>query len=394
MSALFSPIPLGGLTLANRIAVSPMCQYSAVEGVAQPWHLVHVGNLMMSGASLVIMEATGVEAAGRITHGCLGLWNDAQETALAALVREARKLSGAALGIQLAHAGRKASSRSIADRWKGEVMPPEEGAWQTVGPSALPFDTGWHVPQAMDEAALARVRDAFAEAAKRADRAGFDAVEVHGAHGYLLHTFLSPISNRRTDRYGGSRENRLRYPLEVAAAVRAAWPRGKALGFRINSTDWHHDGATLDDAVALAAGLKEIGFDYAVMSAGNVAAGAQIPPATPGHQVEFAARVKRETGLTAMAVGFIVEARQAEAVVANGEADMVALGRAMLDDPRWGLHAAATLGVDVDYPPQYLRARPNNWIGYRVAHPGTGEIATTRQADRPASHAWDRPKTS
>ncbi|WP_293865607.1 NADH:flavin oxidoreductase/NADH oxidase [uncultured Alsobacter sp.] len=392
MSALFSPLPLGGITVPNRVAVSPMCQYSAVEGLAQPWHLVHVGNLMMSGAGLVIMEATGVEAAGRITHGCLGLWNDAQEEALADLVREAKKLSGAALGIQLAHAGRKASSRSIADRWKGEVLPPEEGAWQTCGPSALPFDTGWHVPQAMDDAALARVRDAFADSARRADRAGFDAVEVHGAHGYLLHTFLSPISNTRTDRYGGSRENRMRYPLEVAAAVREAWPRGKALGFRINSTDWHPDGATLDDAVALAAGLKAIGFDYAVMSAGNVAAGAQIPTATPGHQVEFAARVKRETGLTAMAVGFIVEARQAEAVVADGLADMVALGRAMLDDPRWGLHAAAALGVDVDYPPQYLRARPNNWIGYRVAHPDTGAIAATRQADRPASQSWDRPK--
>ena len=393
MSALFTPIPLGGLTLSNRIAVSPMCQYSAVEGVAQPWHLVHVGSLMMSGASLVIMEATGVEAAGRITHGCLGLWNDAQEAALASLVREAKKLSGAALGIQLAHAGRKASSRSIADRWKGEVLPPEEGAWQTWGPSALPFDTGWHVPAEMDEPALARVREAFVAAARRADRAGFDAVEVHGAHGYLLHTFMSPLSNHRTDRYGGSRENRLRFPLEVAAAVRDAWPRGKALGFRVNSTDWHPDGATLDDAVSLAAGLKAIGFDYAVMSAGNVAAGAQIPTAAPGHQVEFATRVKRETGLTAMAVGFIVEARQAEAVVADGLADMVALGRAMLDDPRWGLHAAAALGVDVDYPPQYLRARPNNWIGYRVAHPDTGEIAATRQMDRPASQNWDRPKT-
>ena len=391
MSALFSPFRLGPLDLGNRIVVSPMCQYSAVEGVAQPWHLIHAGNLMMSGAGLVILEATAVEARGRITHGCLALHSDAQEAALAGIVSEARKLSDARIGIQLGHAGRRGSARSIRDRWKGESLPPEEGAWRTCSPSAVAYNDTWAVPEELTPEGMAAIAQAFADAARRAERAGFDLVEVHAAHGYLLHCFLSPLTNRRTDAYGGSLENRMRFPLEVVRAVRDALGGRLALGVRINSTDWHPDGSTLDDALAFAKALQAEGVDYAVMSAGNLVPDAVIPPATPGHQVPFAARVKRETGLATMAVGFIVGPDQAEAIVAEGEADMVALARGMLDDPRWGWHAAATLGADIDYPPQYLRARPNNWTGYRIVHPDSQPAESGTQADRPSASGWDRP---
>ena len=242
MSALFSPGRIGGLDLENRVVVSPMCQYSAVDGTAQPWHLIHIGNLMMSGAGLVIMEATAVEAIGRGTHRCLGLYTDVHESALADLVREAKKLSSAKLGIQLTHSGRKASTRTIADRWKGEPLPPEEGAWTPVAPSALAFDQHWSVPDELDEDGIDRIVGAFADAAQRAFRAGFDLVEIHGAHGYLLHNFLSPLSNKRADGWGGSLENRMRFPIAVVRAVRDVWPRDKALGFRMNSTDWHPEG--------------------------------------------------------------------------------------------------------------------------------------------------------
>lgn len=393
MSALFQPIKVGGLELANRIVVSPMCQYSAVDGVAQPWHLVHIGGLMLSGAGLVIMEATGVEAEGRGTHGCLGLYNDTQEAALARLVSETRGFSKAAIGIQLQHAGRKASTRSIAERWKGESLPADEGAWKPWGPSALAFDEGWQTPAEMDEAAMQRIQAAFVQAAERADRAGFGLVEIHGAHGYLLHSFLSPLSNRRTDQWGGSFENRARFPVEVARAVRNVWPVGKALGFRVNSTDWHPDGLSLEDAVTLGRMLQGAGVDYVVMSAGNIAPGIKIPPATPGHQVEFATTLKEKTGLTAMAVGMILHPKQAESIVAAGQADMVAIGRAFLDNPRWGIHAAAELGVDIAYADQFIRARPNNWIGFKQVHPGSSVELTNRQLDRPAESSWDRPAT-
>ena len=247
MSALFSPLQLGPLELENRIVVSPMCQYSAVDGMAQPWHLIHIGNLMMSGAGLVILEATAVEARGRITHGCLGLYSDEQEAALTAIVREVRNLSRARIGIQLGHAGRRGSARSIRDRWKGESLPPEEGAWQTCSPSALAYNENWAVPAELTVDGIAAIVDAFADAARRAVRAGFDLIEVHAAHGYLLHCFLSPLTNRRTDAYGGSLANRMRFPLEVVRAVRDAADGKVALGVRVNSTDWHPDGATPDD---------------------------------------------------------------------------------------------------------------------------------------------------
>lgn len=391
MSALFSPGRIGPIHIENRIVVSPMCQYSAVDGTAQPWHLVHVGGLMMSGAGLVIMEATAVEAIGRGTHGCLGLYRDDHEAVLAGLVCEARKLSSARLGIQLTHCGRKASTRTIPDRWKGEPLPPEEGAWTPVAPSALAFDKHWPVPDELDEDGIARIIQAFASSAERAARAGFDLIEIHGAHGYLIHNFLSPLSNRRSDRWGGTLEKRMRFPLEVARAVRSVLPRDKALGFRINSTDWRPDGSSLEDAVELARALEGAGLDYAVMSSGNIAPGIAIPPASPGHQVPFATEIKRQTGLTAMAVGMIGRPEQAEAVIANGDADFVALARPMLDNPRWGLHAAAALGADIRYPPQYIRARPNNWLGFGFVHPDARPPETSLQLDRPSSVSWDRP---
>jgi|SRR5712664_1473266 len=262
MSALFSPERIGGLELENHIVVSPMCQYSAVDGVAQPWHLIHVGSLMMSGAGLAIMEATAVEEIGRGTHGCLGLYADRQQEALAGLVREAKRVSAAKLGIQLTHSGRKASTRTIPERWRGEPLPSEEGAWTPVAPSALPFDRHWPVPGELDEEGIDRIVRAFANSATRALRAGFDLIEIHGAHGYLIHNFLSPLSNKRIDRWGGSLENRMRFPLSIARAVRDVCPPDKALGFRLNSTDWHPDGSTLDDAVILAKALESAGVDY------------------------------------------------------------------------------------------------------------------------------------
>ena len=394
MSALFQPLRMGGVSLENRIVVSPMCQYSAVEGLAQPWHLIHVGGLMLSGAGLVIMEATATEAAGRITHGCLGLYTDEHETALTSLVAEAKKLSDAAIGIQLSHAGRRASCRSIRDRNKGESLPPEEGAWQTFGPSGFGYDETWHTPKEMDADDIARVTQSFVDAALRADRAGFDVLEIHAAHGYLLHQFLSPVTNHRTDAYGGSTENRMRFPLEVVRAARAVWPKHKALGVRVNSTDWHPQGQCIADALTFAQQLEAAGVDYVVMSAGNLAPGSKIPPATPGHQVNFATLIKRRTSLVTMAVGLIATPELADEIIRENKADLVAIGRAMLDNPRWGLHAAARLGVDVDYAPQYLRARPNNWLGFPLAHPEAQPVKATRQADRPASGAgWDRPST-
>lgn len=394
MSALFSRGRIGGLELENRIVVSPMCQYSAVDGVAQAWHLVHVGNLMLSGAGLVIMEATAVEAIGRGTHGCLGLYTDDQETALASLIREARKLSTTKLGLQLTHAGRKASTRTIPERWRGEPLPADEGAWTPVGPSALPFDAAWGMPHELDDAEILAIIDRFAASAERAHRAGFDLIEIHGAHGYLIHNFLSPISNQRGDRWGGSLENRMRFAVMIARAVRSAWPADKPLGFRLNSTDWHPDGGTLDEAVILAKALETAGVDYVVMSSGNIAPGISIPPASPGHQVPFATEIKQHTGLTAMAVGMITAADQAEAIIAGQRADFVAIARPILDNPRWGLHAAAALGVDIDYAPQYIRVRPNNWLGFKHVHPDARPPDTTRQLDRPRSASWDRPQSS
>jgi 2,4-dienoyl-CoA reductase-like NADH-dependent reductase (Old Yellow Enzyme family) len=355
MSALFSPIHLRDLALPNRIMIAPMCQYSAQNGEANDWHFVHIGSLALSGAAMFCIEATGVEAIGRITPGCLGLWNDATEAALKPIMASVRKHSKIAIAMQLAHAGRKASSHVPWDG--GQLIPLAEGGWQPVAPSAVPHKEGEAPPLALDDAGLARVREAFVATTKRADRLGIDALEVHSAHGYLLHQFLSPIANRRTDRYGGSLQNRMRFPLEVFDAVRAAFPNHKPVGVKISATDWVEGGWDLAQSIEYAKELKARGVDWIDVSSGGVSPLQKIPLA-PGYQVPFAEKIREATGVTTMAVGLITEAKQAEEIVASGKADMVALARAMLYDPRWGWHAAAELGGHVEAPPQYWRSQP------------------------------------
>jgi len=356
MSALFSPIKLRGLELANRIMVAPMCQYSAVNGEANDWHFTHINTLALSGAAMFCIEATHVEAIGRITPGCLGLWNDATEAALKPILASVRKHSKIAVAMQLAHAGRKGSS---FEPWNGgQQIPLAKGGWQTEGPSALPHKEGELAPLALDAQGPARIRDAFVAAAKRAERLGIDAIELHGAHGYLLHQFLSPISNQRTDQYGGSLQNRLRYPLEVFDAVRAVFPNQKPVGIKVSATDWVEGGWDLDQTIEFARELKKRGVDWIDVSSGGVSPQQKIP-LSPGYQVPFAQGIKEATGITTMAVGLITQARQAEEIVASGKADMVALARGMLYDPRWGWHAAAELGGQVDAPPQYWRSQPS-----------------------------------
>ena len=358
MARLFSPLDLGPVRLPNRIVVSPMCQYSADDGCMSDWHLQHLMTLAMSGAGLVVVEATAVERIGRITHGDTGLYSDANERAMARSLAAARAvaLPGTRFGIQIAHAGRKASARRP---WEGgTALADDEDAWQTVAPSPLALDEGWPVPAALDEDGIERVRRAFVDAVRRAVRLGFEAVELHMAHGYLLHSFQSPVSNRREDRWGGDREGRMAFPLLVARSVREAVPETVALGARITGSDWVDGGLGVEDAVACAAALKSVGLDYVCVSSGGVAPRARIPLG-PGYQVPFAAKVKAETGLVTRAVGLIADPHQAEAIVARGEADCVALARAMLDNPRWGWHAAAELGGEVTAPPQYWRSQPS-----------------------------------
>jgi NADPH2 dehydrogenase len=358
MSVLFSPVTLGGVELSNRIVVSPMCQYSALDGCASDWHIAHLGMLANSGAGLVIVEATHVERHGRITHGCMGLYSDDNEAALARVMAYCRRHGTAKFGVQLAHAGRKASSQRP---WEGgQALPPGADPWETIAPSPLPFGDGWHVPRMATLDDIARARGAFVAAAKRAVRIGFDTIELHYAHGYLAHSFLSPISNHRTDRYGGSLENRMRFGREVAQAVRAIVPKGIALGARITGSDWCDGGLTADDAVAFAKALKSDGLDYIDVSSGGIAATVRNPTSL-GYNVPVAERVKREAGITTRTVGLIVTPEQAEAIVAEGKADMVALARGMLDDPRWGWHAAHALGDEVVRVPQYQRAGPKLW---------------------------------
>jgi 2,4-dienoyl-CoA reductase-like NADH-dependent reductase (Old Yellow Enzyme family) len=355
MSALFSPIQLRGLALPNRIMIAPMCQYSAENGEANDWHLVHIGSLALSGAAMFCIEATGVEAIGRITPKCLGLWNDATEAALKPIMASVRKHSKIAIAMQLAHAGRKASSHVPWDG--GQLIPLAEGGWQPVAPSAVPHKEGEAPPLALDDAGLIRVREAFVATTKRAMRLGIDALEVHSAHGYLLHQFLSPIANRRTDGYGGSLQNRMRFPLEVFEAVRAAFPNDKPVGVKISATDWVEGGWDLAQSIEYAKELKARGVDWIDVSSGGVSPLQKIPLA-PGYQVPFAEKIREATGVTTMAVGLITEAKQAEEIVATAKADMVALARAMLYDPRWGWHAAAELGAHVEAPPQYWRSQP------------------------------------
>ncbi len=360
MSALFSPIKLAGLELPNRIVVAPMCQYSADDGVGTDWHITHLGMLANSGAGMLVIEATHVERRGRITHGCLGLYSDACEAALEHIVYHCHHIGTAKIAIQLAHAGRKASS---ARPWEGaKALTAAEDAWPTIGPSALPFGPGWHTPAAMTEDDMAKVNAAFTDAAKRSLRIGFDAIELHFAHGYLLHSFLSPLANKRNDQYGGSFEGRMRFPLEVVKSVRAAVPRHVPLGARITGTEWVDGGLNADDAVATARALKDAGLDYIDISSGNITPDSRWP-SDPGFNVPVAERVRRETGIATRVVGMIAGAQQAEDIVASGKADMVAMARAFLDDPHWGWHAAYALGADVPRPSQYARTAPKLWPG-------------------------------
>jgi 2,4-dienoyl-CoA reductase-like NADH-dependent reductase (Old Yellow Enzyme family) len=357
MSALFSPIKLRGLALPNRIMVAPMCQYSAENGEANDWHFTHINMLALSGAAMFCVEATHVEAIGRITPGCLGLWNDATEAALKPILASVRKHSRTAVAMQLAHAGRKGSSHRP---WEGgQQIPIGEGGWQTVAPSAVPHKEGEAPPLELDAAGLARIRDAFVSAARRAERLGIDALELHGAHGYLLHQFLSPIANKRTDQYGGSLQNRMRYPLEVFDAIRAVFPASKPIGVKVSASDWVEGGWDLPQTIEFVRELKKRGVDWIDASSGGVSPLQKIP-LSAGYQVPFAQAIREATGVTTMAVGLITEAKQAEEIVATGKADMVALARAMLYDPRWGWHAAAELGGQVEAPPQYWRSQPSS----------------------------------
>ena len=359
-SALFSPLRLADLALDNRIVVSPMCQYSADDGVASDWHVSHLGMLANCGAGLVIIEATHVERHGRITHGCMGIYSDHCEAALTRVIDHCHRIGTAKFGIQLAHAGRKASSQRP---WEGgQALPPGADPWDTVGPSAIPFGPGWHTPRAATEEDLARIREAFVSAAKRSLRIGFNAIELHMAHGYLLHAFMSPFSNKRNDQYGGPLENRMRYPLEVTRAVRAVVPKGVPLGARITGSDWLEGGLTPADAVAITRMLKEAGLDYVDVSSGGATSDARTPT-TPGYNVDIAADVRRETGIATRTVGLIVTPKQAEAVVADGKADMIALGRAALDNPHWAWNAARVLGAEVKRPQQYARTAGKMWPG-------------------------------
>jgi NADPH2 dehydrogenase len=355
---LFSPIRLGGLSLPNRIVIPPMCMYSAHDGNIGDWHVMHLGNLSHSGAGLLVVEATAVAPEGRITPHCAGLWSDANEAAFARVLQSVRQYSNMPLAIQLGHAGRKASCQVP---WKGSAqMLPADGGWQTVAPSALAFTDGDAEPQALDLAGLTRIKAAFVHAAQRADRLGFDAVELHGAHGYLLHQFLSPLSNQRSDTYGGSLENRLRFPLEAFDAVRAVWPAHKALGIRISATDWIEGGWTPEESAVFAKELKARGCDFIDVSTGGLSPAQKID-AVPGFQVPFATGIKEASGLPTMAVGLITEPSHAEELLVQDQADMICVGRGMLYNPRWGWHAAAALGATIHTPPQYWRAAPGGF---------------------------------
>jgi NADPH2 dehydrogenase len=354
-SALFQPIRFRGLALANRIMVSPMCQYSAIDGSMTDWHLAHLGMLANSGADLLCFEMTDVEPIGRITPGCSGLYSDANEAALQRVVAHCREHGQAKLAIQLAHAGRKASTAPPWDSRK--TLGPEEGGWQPVAPSALSTGEGELVPRALTVEEIGTLVTKFAEATRRARRIGFDAIELHAAHGYLMHEFLSPLSNRREDVYGGPLANRMRFPLEVFAAVRSEWPDDKPLGVRVSCTDWVEGGWDIEQSVAFAGELKKLGCDWIDASSGGLVKH-QVIPTMPGYQVPFAERIRKQVGVPTIAIGLITEPRHAEKIVAEGKADMVALARGFLWEPRWAWRAALELGATPQIPRQYLRGRP------------------------------------
>lgn len=353
---LFEPVSLGPLKLHNRIVIAPMCQYSSEDGAATDWHMMHLGHLALSGAGLLIIEATGVEPEGRISYADMGLYSDHTERALARVLESIRRYSTMPIAIQLAHAGRKASTDLP---WKGgkQIARDDKKGWQTVSASALGFHSTDNPPAALDKAGLKRVRDAFVAAAKRSARLGLDGIEIHSAHGYLLHQFLSPHANQRTDEYGGSLENRMRFPLEVFDAVREAYPAGCPVWVRLSAQDWAEGGWTLEESIEYSKALKARGAAAIHVSSGGLTPKQQIKMG-PHYQVPFSKEIKEKAGIKTIAVGLITDPKQAEEIVREDEADMVALARGILYDARWPWHAAAELGAKIKPPPQYLRSAP------------------------------------
>ncbi|MEM0905836.1 MAG: NADH:flavin oxidoreductase/NADH oxidase [Pseudomonadota bacterium] len=371
-SLLFSPLTIKGLTLKNRIVVAPMCQYSAIDGFVGDWHIPHLTQFALGGAGLVLMEATAVTAEGRISHGCSGLWSDDHVEPLRPIIRMAQSY-GAAIGIQLGHAGRKAST---SRPWDGEAplgdadVAHGEPPWQTVGPSAIAFDEGWPVPHALTTNEIAGLINAWCDAARRAHAAGFDVVEIHMAHGYLAHSFLSPIANQRTDAYGGSEDNCMRFGLELVEAVRAVWPQEKPLFVRVSAIDGKVGGLTLDNTVTLAKHLKSLGVDVIDCSSGGISGSgiSTMPPRAPGYQVDYASTVRRDAEIKTQAVGLITSPAQAETILTLGAADLIALAREVLSDPHWPRHAARALGETdpyADMPIQYA-----HWLRRRAGSHG------------------------
>jgi 2,4-dienoyl-CoA reductase-like NADH-dependent reductase (Old Yellow Enzyme family) len=356
MSQLFTPLKIGNLKLENRIVIAPMCQYSAEDGSANDWHMIHIGSLALSGAGLLILEATGVSPEARISPADLGLYSDENEAALGRILSAVRKHSDIPVAIQLAHAGRKGSSQPP---WEGgaQIPPDEATGWKTEAPSPIPHAEGEVAPTEIDADGLKRIRENFVSAARRAERLGFAGIEIHMAHGYLLHQFLSPLSNQRQDNYGGSLENRMRFPLEVFKAVRDEFPTEKPVWVRVSASDWVEGGWDEQGTIALAQELKTLGTAAIHVSSGGLSPDQQIK-LEPGYQVPFAEQIKAATGLTTIAVGLITEPEQAEQIIADGKADAVSLARAMLYDPRWPWHAAAKLGGQVKAPKQYWRCQP------------------------------------
>ena len=353
--SLFTSISFRELKLSNRIIVSPMCQYSSTNGCVSDWHLMHLGQFAVSGAGLILVEMTNVQLEGRISPHCVGLFNDETEAALQRVVEFCRTYGNVPIGIQLAHAGRKASTRPP---WQDrQYIPPKEGGWVPVAPSAISTGRGGAVPMALDREEIHQLVDAFAQSAIRADRAGFAAIELHAAHGYLLHQFLSPLSNLRDDEFGGPLDNRMRFPLAVFSAVREVWPAEKPVGVRVSATDWAVDGWQLDDTVQFATALKALGCDWIDVSSGGLVQHQDIT-SEPGYQVHLARAVRNEVQIPTIAVGLITDPHHAESIIAKGDADAVALARGMLYNPRWPWHAAEALGAKVQYPNQYLRCQP------------------------------------
>jgi 2,4-dienoyl-CoA reductase-like NADH-dependent reductase (Old Yellow Enzyme family) len=356
VSVLFSPFTMRGLTLPNRVVVSPMCQYASNDGSATDWHLQHLGSFSLGAAGLVMTEMTMVSRVGRISLKCAGLYSDENEAAMKRVIDFCKTFGIAKQGVQIGHAGRKGSTLPPAQG--GQPLKPEEGAWETLGPSPIPFGEGWHIPREMTKAELKQTTDDFVSAVKRAERIGYDLVEIHGGHGYLLNQFLSPLANQRKDEYGGSLENRMRYPLEVFAATRAVWPKDKPMGIRVSAVDWVDGGTTIEDTVAFAKELKKLGCDYVDVSSGQVDLRQKIPFA-PAYNAPFAEQVRREAQIPTMTVGLITKAREAEDLIASGKVDMVCIARGAMWDPRWAWHAAEELGAEAPYAPKTMPAHPS-----------------------------------